>query len=356
MYTKSTLIFLLYFLFPSQLFAQDLDFFEPKTTIGGYGELHFNNSKNQVKEWRSQLDFHRFVLYVGHAWSEQWSLNAELELEHNIVGDNKGDLQLEQAFINYNHSQYFAVQAGVILVSSGLINEYHEPNRFFGVERPEYQKVIIPTTWFGNGIGTYGNALGFEYKIILMEGLNSDGFSASSGIRGGRQKGFKVEANNPLFNTRLDYISIPGLRFGASYVYNEAKGDSISSNINLIEFHANYSANSIYAVFEIGNISYSNQEIEASRGFYFDLGYNIASLFDCNSKIIPFFRFSDINTAAKTKSGGDLEKKYRLTSWFLGINYLPIESVVIKIDYGENTYELGSEKTKLLNFGFGYVF
>ena len=356
MRTKSTIIFFLAFLFPTHVFAQDLDFFEPKTTIGGYGELHFNNSKKQMEEWQSQLDFHRFVLYVGHAWSEEWSLNAELELEHNIVGDNKGDLQLEQAFINYRHSQYFAVQAGVILVSAGLLNEYHEPNRFFGVERPEYQKVIIPTTWFGNGIGIYGNASGFEYKIILMEGLNSDGFSASSGIRGGRQKGFKVDASNPLLNTRLDYTGIPGLRFGASYVYNNAEGDSTSSKIDLIEFHANYSANNLYAVFEIGNISYSNREIEASRGFYFDLGYNIASLFDCSSKIIPFVRLSDINTSAQTKSGGDLEKKYHLTQWFVGINFLPIENVVIKIDYGENTVELGSAKTKLFNLGFGYVF
>lgn len=356
MSTKFTIILFTAFLFPNQLYSQNLDFFEPKTTIGGYGELHLNSSKVRIEEWQSILDFHRFVLYVGHAWSDHWSLNAEIELEHNITGSDKGDLQLEQAFINYNHSEYFAVQAGVILVSAGLVNEYHEPNRFFGVERPEYQKVIIPTTWFGNGIGTYGNVSGFEYKIILMEGLNSDGFSSSSGIRDGRQKGFKVDASNPLLNARLDYTAIPGLRFGASYVYNNAKGDSTSSKINLVEFHANYSANNIYTVFEFGNISYSDQEIEVSRGFYFDLGYNIGTLFNCTSKIIPFLRFSDINIAAQTIPGGDLGKKYHLTSWLVGVNFQPIENVVIKMDYGENTVELDSEKIKLLNFGFGYVF
>jgi len=45
-----------------------------------------------------------------------------------------------------------------------------------------------------------------------------------------------------------------------------------------------------------------------------------------------------------------------LTSWLVGLNYLPIENVVIKIDYGEDSVELGSAKTKLLNLGFGYVF
>jgi hypothetical protein len=338
------------------LISQDLDFFEPKTTIGGYGELHFNNSQKENERWNSQLDFHRFVLYFGHAWSEHWSLNSEIELEHNVVNDGRGDLQLEQAFINYRHSQYFSAQAGVLLVSSGLVNEFHEPVRFFGVERPEYHNKIIPTTWFGNGIGAYGNAEGFEYKIILMEGLDADGFSASSGIRGGRQKGFKSDVGNPLLNARLDYTAVPGIRFGASYIHNNAMGDSINNRINLIEFHARYAANNIYSSFEIGNISYRSGNVEASRGFYFDFGYNIASLFDCSSKIIPFFRFSDINTAAQTKTGGVSEKRYHLTQWLVGINFLPIESVVLKIDYGENMIELGSQKTKLFNLGFGYVF
>jgi hypothetical protein len=339
------------------LIAQDLDFFEPTTTVGGYGELHHNNTKTHGDEkWEHLFDFHRFVVFLGHSWSERWSIRAEVELEHNFVKDGQGELELEQAFVNYHHANYLGVQAGVVLVSAGLINEYHEPPRFFGVERPEYAKVIIPTTWFGNGGGVYGNAGNFEYRVVVMEGLNSDNFSSSSGIRGGRQKGFKVDAQHLLYNARLDYLGIPGLRLGGSYIYNNSKGDSTEIPINLVEIHAQYQANNIYAILEIGNIFYNNYEIETSFGYYFDLGYNLGELFRIDSKVVPFFRYSDINTAAQTKTGGDLEKKFHYSEWMVGFNFLPIDHVVFKFDYGERCQELGSLTSKLYNFGVGYWF
>ena len=341
---------------PGSAFAQDFDFFEPTTTVGGYGELHYNTSSKDGDSWKKQLDFHRFVVFLGHSWSEQWSFRAEIELEHNFVKDGQGELELEQAFVNYHHASYLGLQAGVILVSAGLINEYHEPPRFFGVERPDYNKLIIPTTWFGNGAAVYGLVEGFEYKLTIMEGLNADGFSAKSGIRGGRQKGFKADAENLLFNGRVDFVGLPGLRVGGSIIHNNAKGDSITNEINLAEFHAQYQANNIYALLEAGNISYGSREIETSRGYYFDLGYNIGSLFNIDSKIVPFIRYSDINTAAKTKTGGDSEKKYHYTQWMVGINFLPIDQVVFKIDYGEKQVELGSATTEMFNLGVGYMF
>ena len=131
---------------PFHLIAQDeLDeFFEPKTSIGGYGELHYNYNKVGDFAPTKTLDFHRFVLYVGHAWTEKWSFRSELELEHNLVKDGHGILQLEQAFLNYQHAEYISLQAGVLLVASSFINEYHEPVFFPSVERPEYAKYIIP--------------------------------------------------------------------------------------------------------------------------------------------------------------------------------------------------------------------
>jgi hypothetical protein len=338
------------------LFAQDFDFFETSTTVGGYGELHYNTFSEDGKPWEKQLDFHRFVLFLGHAWSEEWSFRAEVELEHNLVKDGQGELELEQAFVNYHYANYLGFQAGVILVSTGLINEYHEPPRFFGVERPEYNKVIIPTTWFGNGASAYGLVNGFEYRVSIMEGLNADGLSAQSGIRGGREKGFEVDAENLLYNGKVDFVGFPGLRFGASYIYNNAKGDSTTIEVNLIEFHAQYQAHNVYAILEAGNISYGSGEIETSRGYYFDLGYNIGSLFNIDFKIIPFIRYSDINTAATTKTGANSEKENHHTQWMVGINILPIDQVVFKVDYGETKVELGSVKSKMFNLGVGYMF
>jgi hypothetical protein len=351
------LISLIPWFFQTRTIAQDLDFFEPTTTLGGYGELHYNNTRKDGDEkWKHVLDFHRFVIFFGHAWTEKWSFRAEVELEHNFVKDGQGELELEQAYINYHHSNYFGAQAGVVLVSAGLTNEYHEPPHFLGVERPEYSKVIIPTTWYGNGASVYGNPGKIEYRVVVMEGLNSDNFSPGSGIRGGRQKGFKVDAEHLLYNARIDYLGVAGLRFGGSYIYNNAKGDSTEISVNLIEFHAQYQANNIYAVFEIGNISYDHYEIESSFGYYFDLGYNLGSLFQIESRIVPFFRYTNINTAAQTKPGGGTEKKYHTTQWLAGFNYNPIDQVVFKIDFGEQCQEWGNVTTKMYNLGIGYWF
>lgn len=352
----SLLISLFLILFFSSIYAQELDFFEPKTTIGGYGELHYNYVKPEMSEATKTLDFHRFVLFFGHSFTEKWSFKSEVELEHNFVSDGHGELELEQAYVNYHHADYFGFQAGVILPSAGLINEYHEPPLFFGVERPDYHKNIIPTTWFGNGLAVYGFVEGFDYKIVVMEGLIADNFSASSGIRGGRQKGFEADAENLLYNFRLDYLNVPGLKVGASFTTNKAKGDSVDVPVTLAEFHAQYQGYNFYGVFEFGNISYDNSEIETSRGYYFDLGYNIGSLFNIQTEIIPFIRYSDINTAAETMSGGDSEKQYHIQQWIVGASVKPIDNIVFKIDYGINTRELGDAETTLFNLGVGYMF
>ncbi|MBU1100189.1 MAG: OprO/OprP family phosphate-selective porin [Bacteroidetes bacterium] len=339
----------------TQTFGQD-ELFSSGTSIGGYGELHYNYSKPENGNETKTLDFHRFVMFYSYRWNESWSFKSEVELEHNFVSDGQGELELEQAYVDYHHADWFGFQAGVILPSIGLINEFHEPPLFLSVERPDYSKNIIPTTWFGNGIAFYGNYSGFDYKVTVMEGLDADGFSAKSGIRGGRLKGFKSDAENFLYNFRLDYLKVPGLKMGASFTFNEATGDSINNAISLFEIHAKYNANNIFASFEYGNISYDKGDVETSSGFYADLGFDIGSMMDLKTKVVPFVRYSDYNTAASTITGGESEQKYHARKWMIGLAIFPIESVVFKVDYSLNTVELGDSETTLFNLGVGYMF
>jgi hypothetical protein len=338
----------------NNLVAQE-DFFGSSSTVGGYGELHYNKIANDGKTTNT-LDFHRFVIFYGHQWNEKWSFKAEVELEHNFVADGEGELELEQAYVDYHHSNWFGFQVGVVLPSVGLINELHEPPLFFGVERPDYHKSIIPTTWFGNGISFYGNYSNFEYKLTIMEGLNADNISAKNGIRSARQKGFKSNADNLLYNGRIDYLGVTGLRMGASYTYNVATGELENTKVALFEAHAKYSHNNLHLTAEFGQINYSDSELKSSMGYYFDLGYNIGSLFNFSTQIIPFARYSNYNTASSTLIGGDSEKEYNNNQWMVGLNVLPISEVVFKIDYSEVKIELTDNKTKSVNIGVGYMF
>ncbi len=353
---KRVIYLFLFIILSSNFSKAQFDIFSPKTSIGGYGELHYNYVKPNGKDATKTLDFHRFVLFFSHTWTEKWSFNSEIELEHNFVKDGHGELELEQAYVQYKHSQAFVFQAGVVLPSVGLINETHEPPTFLSVERPEYNKNIIPTTWFGNGLSILGYISGFNYKFTVMEGLDASKFKTSSGIRSGRQKGFNANAEDLLYNFRVNYQDVPGLLVGASFTYNNAVNDTTNNAISIIDLHAKYYANNIYAVAEFGNISYDNREVETSQGFYIDLGYNIGSLLKVKTEIIPFVRYTDYNTASSTVSGGDSEKEHHRTKWMIGAAVKPIPYVVFKIDYSESTIELDDAKTDLLNIGVGYMF
>ena len=330
--------------------AQD-DFFQPGYTIGGYGELHYNRAQNGNDDATITLDFHRFIIYYGYNWTEEWSFKSEVELEHNFVSGGNGELELEQAFVNY-HSNQFGFQAGVILPSVGLINEYHEPPLFISVERPEYSKYVIPTTWFGNGFALYGSMSGLNMRFVLMEDMEGEGIGA--GIRSGRGKGYKTTAYDWVKNISVNYTGIAGLRIGGSYTMNNAPIDNnpdSTVSFGLGEINLKYEANNIYAVMEYGNISYENNPsgYTSSGGYYLDLGYNVAGFVGLEGRLIPWFRYSDYN-----RGNDNADKHYTIQRF--GLTYWPISSVVFKFDYGTHQTESADDVKTQINVGVGYNF
>ena len=153
------------------------EFFEPKTTIGGYGEMHYDMEAN---DGDGKLDFHRFIVYFKHQFSPEWSMMSEVEIEHNMVGSEEalgyegGYLAMEQAHLNYWNGNW-GFKGGVLLIPAGITNEYHEPPTFMSVERPEYNKYIIPTTWFDNGFAFYGAMGDFNWNVTMTGDLDGDG-------------------------------------------------------------------------------------------------------------------------------------------------------------------------------------
>lgn len=342
-------------LYMNFIYGQD-EFFSSSSKFGGYGELHYNYTKPEDKKSSEILDFHRFVLFYSHSWTEKWSFKAEVELEHNLVASVDGELELEQAFVNYHYADFLGFKAGVILASVGLLNEYHEPPLFLSVERPDYHNKIIPTTWFGNGISFYGIYSGFNYNLNIMEGLNADNFSVSSGIRNGRQKGFKANAKNLLYNLSLDYTDIPGLKIGTSIIYNDASGETINNFVKIFEGHLSYRKNGLIAVGEWAKINYEKGEVKNSQGYYFDLGYNISLPLKFETNIIPFISYTNYNTASQIYSLNLNIKDFQISKIMFGLNVKPIDEVVFKFDYGIQTSGRNDLKTKIINIGVGYMF
>ena len=53
-----------------------------KTSIGGYGELHYNNhSSDNSADSKNEFDLHRFVLFAGHQYNDKLRFFSEFEIE-----------------------------------------------------------------------------------------------------------------------------------------------------------------------------------------------------------------------------------------------------------------------------------
>src|SRR5436190_24332904 len=102
-------------------------------TLSGYMEIHLN----KVENLPSEADLLRFVLMVGHSFSDRIKFWSELEVEHAFVEgeEESGEVAVEQAYIDLAVSRRFNVRAGMVLIPVGIINERHEPPTFHGVER-----------------------------------------------------------------------------------------------------------------------------------------------------------------------------------------------------------------------------
>ena len=375
----------------SMAIAQD-EFFQPGSLLGGYGELHWNKAADaDGNQTINTLDFHRFIIYYGYNWTEKWSFKSEVELEHNFVADGEGELELEQAFVNY-HAGNWGFQGGVILPTAGLLNEYHEPPLFLSVERPAYSKYIIPTTWFGNGFAFYGNISDFKFRLALMEDLNGDGIAKDGHIRGGRGNGFKTTGESLTKNFSASYTGINGLRLGGSFTMNDApttavKAETIhtweytqtagtdteddsddvwgwadkvkeiegteagSIGVSLFEINAKYDANKIFAVLEYGKSDFKGNNANtftdfSSSGYYLDMGYNIGEFVNTN-KLIPWLRISNVS-----KNDEDVKKQTDYLRF--GLTWRPINDVVFKTDFANVTTD-GTTTTEF-NLGIGYKF
>jgi hypothetical protein len=343
------------------------------TTVGGYGELHYNEPDGSKK---GQLDFHRFVVYLNHSFNEKLVFRSEIELEHTLIEAGEpegGELSLEQAFLEYRLNTAIGFRGGILLVPVGLINLYHEPPTFHGVERPAVDHAIIPTTWREAGAGVFGQITdALSYQAYVVAGLDASGFSASSGLRGGRQRAFESSTSNPSLTGRLDLVALEGLQVGGSFFVGASAGSNdtigtatvtlwsadVRARVDRFAFRAVGALGTIGDAERI-NTAYGKSVAEKITGFYLEGAYDVLPLFapDTEQEVFLFARYEKYNTQART-TGPPLEQ-YNRENIVFGLTYLPVYNVALKFDYTffRNALNSGSSpNSSQLNLGVGYYF
>ena len=333
-----------------------------KTTIGGYGELHYNNLRDQKgTSNKDQMDFHRFVLFINHEFNDRMRLVTELELEHSLSGDDKpGEVELEQAYIQYDLTEKTSLIGGLFLTPVGILNETHEPPTFYGVERNDVEKNIIPTTWWEGGAMVEHEFIdGLTTNLAVTSGLKSEGGSFKP--RGGRQKVAEADAKTFAYTGRLKYTAIPGLEVAGTINYqdnfcqNEIAG---CDSATLYEGHVVYNRDSfglraLYAWWDIDGSAVKEVGADEQYGYYIEPSYRLDNAIVMGQDIGVFARYAVWDNADGSGSNSDTEYK----QYNVGFNWWVDKDVVIKADYQIQDVGSGiSKELDGLNLGIGYQF
>jgi len=359
-----------------------------KLVIGGYGEVHYNQPLDGDVRNNGELDVHRVVMLLGYNFNEKTQFITELEYEHIV------EITVEQAFLQYKLNSSISLRGGLMLVPMGIINEYHEPTTFNGVERPLIDNVIAPTTWREIGVGVTGNILpaSIKYQAYVMNGFNGfDGsahLSGKNGLRKGRQKGSESFISSANFTGKVEYYGIRGLNVGLSGYFGDtqstlydgvdkndnsaiAMADSSVVGISMVGLDGRYNAGGLQLRGQYYYASLSNtdqyNEFTASNGklndlgksmsgYYVEAAYNVLRSAETEKQLIPFVRYEHLNTHCSVESNISKNADYEKELITTGLTYGLTKGVVVKADMQFMKAGNADEYSKTFNAGFGVMF
>ena len=324
-------------------------------------------------------DVQRLVLLFGYKFNDKTQFVTEVEFEH------VEEVFIEQAFINYNVAPNVNLRGGLMLVPFGIINEFHEPTTFNGVERPAVDNVIVPTTWREIGFGVSGrfNELSLGYQAYVFNGFKSTSFDGnggvngalkgSNGLRSGRQKAIQSTIDSPTLSMKFDYYGIPGLRLGLSGYFGDTQAeddveaiDGANIGISMIGLDARYAFQRFTARGQYVHGSLSGTEAynnltgkdlgSALQGWYLEAAYNLLPQ-EKYQRLFAFARYEQYDTHAGTDGSLQQNDAYNRNDLTTGLSYHLAPGVVLKGDYQfRDNAVSGGDVANRLNFGIGVWF
>lgn len=328
-------------------------------TIWGYGEINYNRPRRAGEDTR--MDLRRAVFGFGYRFNENTRFMSEFEIEHAVASaDDEGEVEVEQFYIDHKLADYANLKAGLFLIPMGLLNESHEPTRYYGVERNFVETAIIPSTWREGGVGVYGStAGGLAWDVGLTTGFDLSKWDPAS--EEGRESPLgaihqelqNAKARDLSTYLALNYRGVPGWVLGGSvFTGGIAQGDSTvrlasDARATLWDVHTrwasgNWDLSALYARGTISdtkalNVTFAGNPSpvpEAFYGWYTQAAYRVWQ--HGTYTLWPFVRYERFNTAssyAAMPAGLGVDSAPTETVWTYGVNFNLNPNVVIKADY-----------------------
>jgi hypothetical protein len=362
---------------------------EGRLIIGGYGEVHYHQPLSAETRNNGSMDVHRMVMLLGYNFSSRTQFITEIEYEH------VSEVYIEQAFLQHKLNNFVNLMGGLLIVPMGILNEYHEPTTFNGVERPAIDNKISPTTWREVGIGLSGNIFpaSLKYQVYLLNGFNGYNgkgtLNGKNGLRNGRQKGAESYISSPNFTAKIEYYGFRGLNLGLSgylgktqsTLYNGiaksneaalAKADSSVTGIAMVGLDGRYNISGfqLRGQFYYSSISNTgeynrftavsgkqNDLGSAMIGYYAEAGYNVLKHCEnTKTELIPFIRLEKYNTHHATAGNLAKNKEYNNNIVTTGITCKLIKGAVVKADMQFTKSEAATQFSKVFSAGVGVMF
>jgi len=362
------------------------------TVVGGYGQIQARwVGVGPSPTYEGEATVRRLVLFVSHDFSSfglPIRAYTEFEWENAIAGEGQpGSVEVEQAFLDWRLAgDALTLRSGLILVPFGIINQWHEPPVFNGVNRPSLDEILIPSTWRELGVGFTGKPGILRYEVYAMTALDPTGFD-DVGIVNGRTLGASSPADAIAFSGRVEVEPTLGLVAGASGYASDtgpaqpwyaATGEALKLSLPVYgaEVDARFRGFGVEArvlgvgfwlpeaddLMEARKADGSPYFVEGSgvvpthmRGGYVELGWNVLYPFDTSHELVPFARLEHYDTQAAVPEGYEGNPLRTVDEGTFGLTYRPIPNVSFKADVVLRDRKYGDDELQW-DIGVGYMF
>ena len=364
------------------------------TVIGGYGQFNLNSLRvgpDDENDFITRANLRRLVLFVAHPITDTIRVYSEFEWENALACDGcNGSAEVEQGFVEWQWlGDALALRAGLVLVPMGIINQWHEPPVFHGVDRPMVDTLIIPTTWRELALGFTGKlAEIWHYELYLtttVDPLRLD----SSGVSPALTFGSLARANAFAVTGRVEVEPVLGLIAGAAFFasdvgpnaeYYTRTGKERDLKLPLIGYALDarlrkfgIEARLVWSQFFFPNagdlmrsyrqdgsplfpnVDSTGPVAERIEGGYIELAYDVLHELHLGHELLPFVRLEMYDTQAGVPDGYDANEALDVQELTMGLSYRPIPQLVFKTDLQLRDRHYGLDEIQI-NGGLGYMF
>jgi len=393
--------------------ASKIYFTDRKFAFSGFGEanfIHYDGPKdrgsNDIELYMTNL--YRFVGYLAYKPVPWLVLYGELFFEYLNDQGLESDTEIfVEVFADFLIDPRFNVRVGTHQVQIGYVNNHDEPIQFFSVNRPDVERIIIPSQWIDLGIMTYG-AIGEDWSWTLSayQGLDGRSYNGGTWIRRGKDDELRFNFNSVLLNSQIGYTGFKNTLINVSGILTDAASNEeidvngARENVNaptflLSSFVRNEWENwtfmalgsygrmnntpGIYQLTHTAQPEIGGQVLGREVfGYYLEVGYDLLPwirnrdflkkrsgniFYQPEEVMLPiFFRYEHLNTHASVHP--DLVDFNRfhsdLRALTVGLNFNPRRNVVLKSNYqfrwNRQLLSTGEREGNRMEFGLGFIF